>query len=76
MVEKCSTNARVRSDWDTDWKDFQPRFGFAYQLGSKTVLRGGYGIYFSQPRSGANGLLSYGSQGFNQSTSCDHHLSK
>lgn len=63
------TNARVRSDWDTDWKDFQPRFGLAYQLGSQTVLRGGYGIYFSQPRSGANGLLSYGSQGFNQSTS-------
>ena len=46
-----------------------PRFGLAYQLGSQTVLRGGYGIYFSQPRSGANGLLSYGSQGFNQSTS-------
>jgi hypothetical protein len=63
------TNASVRSDWDTDWKDFQPRFGFAYQLGSQTVVRGGYGIYFSQPRSGANGLLSYGSQGFNQSTS-------
>ncbi|MGO8790483.1 MAG: carboxypeptidase regulatory-like domain-containing protein [Terriglobia bacterium] len=62
-------NARVRTDWDTDFRDFQPRFGFAYQLASKTVVRGGYGIYFSQTRSGANGLLSYGSQGFNQSTS-------
>jgi hypothetical protein len=59
----------VRSDWLTDWRDFQPRFGFAYEVGSKSVLRGGYGIYFSQPRSGANGLLSYGSQGFNQYTS-------
>jgi hypothetical protein len=62
-------SASVRSDWDTDWKDFQPRFGFAYLLGQKTVIRGGYGIYFSQPRSGANGLLSYGSEGFNQYTS-------
>jgi hypothetical protein len=59
----------VRSDWLTDWKDIQPRFGFAYMLRQKTVIRGGYGIYFSQTRSGANGLLSYGSQGFNQSTS-------
>jgi hypothetical protein len=59
----------VRSDWLTDWKDFQPRFGFAWRLDNKTVMRGGYGIYFDQSRGGANGLLSYGSQGFNQSTS-------
>ena len=59
----------VRSDWLTDWTDIQPRFGFAYQVAPKTVLRGGYGIFYSQTRSGANGLLSYGSQGFNQYTS-------
>ncbi len=58
----------ARSDWLTDWKDFQPRFGLSYQLNKKTVMRGGYGIYFDQTRSGANGLLSYGSQGFNQYT--------
>lgn len=28
--------------------DFGPRFGFAYQLNEKTVLRGGYGITYSQ----------------------------
>ncbi len=61
-------SSSVRSDWLTDWKDIQPRFGFAYLITPKTVMRGGYGIYFSQTRSGANGLLSYGSQGFNQST--------
>ena len=61
-------SSSVRSDWLTDWKDFQPRFGFAYQISPKTVMRAGYGIYYSQTRSGANGLLSYGSQGFNQST--------
>jgi hypothetical protein len=59
----------TRTNWVTDWKNIQPRFGFAYQFDSKTVIRGGYGIYFSQSRNGANGLLSYGSQGFNQYTS-------
>ncbi len=59
----------VRSDWLTDWTDIQPRFGFAYQFAPKMVLRGGYGIFYSQTRSGANGLLSYGSEGFNQYTS-------
>lgn len=28
-------------------KDFAPRLGVAYSLGSKTVLRGGYGIYYT-----------------------------
>jgi hypothetical protein len=52
-----------------DWKDIQPRFGFAWQAGPRTVVRGGYGIYYSQPRSGATGVAPYGSQGFNQYTS-------
>ncbi len=30
----------------TDWHNFGPRFGFAYNLDSKTVIRGGYGIFF------------------------------
>lgn len=59
----------VRSDWVTDWTDVQPRFGYAWQFNDKTVIRGGYGIYYDQSRGGANGLLSYGSQGFNQYTS-------
>jgi Carboxypeptidase regulatory-like domain/TonB dependent receptor-like, beta-barrel len=51
-----------------DWKDIQPRFGFAYLLDPRTVVRGGYGIYYSQPRSGATGVAPYGAQGFNQYT--------
>lgn len=51
-----------------DWNDIQPRFGLAWQVGHDTVIRGGYGIYYSQPRSGATGVAPYGSQGFNQYT--------
>ena len=61
-------NGNQRSNFVTDWKDFQPRFGFSYLLKSKTVVRGGYGIYYGQSRSGATGVLPYGSQGFNQTT--------
>ena len=57
-----------RTILNDDWGDIQPRFGFAYQLDPKAVVRGGYGIYFSQPRSGGAGGAPYGTQGFNQGT--------
>jgi Carboxypeptidase regulatory-like domain/TonB dependent receptor len=53
---------------NTDWRDFQPRFGFAYLLSPKLVVRGGYGIYYSQSRNGASGVTPYGSQGYNENT--------
>jgi hypothetical protein len=31
-----------------DKNDWAPRFGFAYRAGGSTVLRGGYGVYYSQ----------------------------
>jgi outer membrane receptor for monomeric catechols len=33
---------------NTDYHDFGPRIGFAYQAGKDTVLRGGYGISYGQ----------------------------
>lgn len=53
---------------DTDWKDWQPRFGFADQFSPKWVVRGGFGVYYSQNRSGVTGVSPYSSQGFNQYT--------
>ena len=44
-----------RKNFGTDWRDFQPRFGFAYQITPSLVMRGGYGIFYSTPRSGAAG---------------------
>jgi hypothetical protein len=54
-----------RHNYSTAYKNIQPRFGFAYQLPYKFVLRGGYGVYFSTPRSGASGTGPWGFQGYN-----------
>ena len=37
-------NPRYPYQWDRN--NIQPRVGFAYLLGDKTVLRGGYGLYY------------------------------
>jgi hypothetical protein len=39
-------NGSTRAPEDTYWHQFGPRFGYAYQLTGKTVLRGGYGIFW------------------------------
>jgi outer membrane receptor protein involved in Fe transport len=61
-------SSKQRTNYVTDWHDFQPRFGFAYQFAPKMVVRGGYGIYYGQSRSGVTGVVPYGSAGFNQYT--------
>jgi len=38
-------DSQHRGFWESDKNNFQPRIGAAYQLNSKTVLRGGFGVY-------------------------------
>jgi hypothetical protein len=49
----------------TDRNNFAPRVGIAWGLGDKTVVRGGYGVYF--PTSAAQGIRDpISTNGFNQ----------
>jgi Carboxypeptidase regulatory-like domain len=50
-------------------KNFGPRFGFAYQLGEKLVMRGGAGLYYSDPN---NDIIQ--TAGFSTSTSIVNSL--
>ena len=43
-----NVNGQPRNLYDAPTRNFMPRFGFAYSLSGKTVLRGGYGIFFGQ----------------------------
>ncbi len=47
-----SSTAGVQSDW----KDFAPRFGFAYHPSSHTVVRGGFGLFYNPNGNGGTYL--------------------
>jgi hypothetical protein len=51
----AGVNSDANVGVQTQYKMFAPRFGFAYQLDRKTVVRGGFGIFFNA--SGNGGAL-------------------
>ena len=55
--------------YNTDWMNIQPRAGFAYRIGAKTVLRGGGGIYYQS--STQAGTTTGFTQGTGYTTSLD-----
>ena len=56
---------------------FGPRFGFAYAINQRTVVRGGYGIYYSPIfyGNGGDGLLGYNSERVNINGGLDANIS-
>lgn len=69
----------VKRFYPTDFSNIGPRVGFAYRLADKTVLRGGWGVYYQTLGNGGcgcrtgygSGLMSYVSDGLNAALNWD-----
>jgi len=48
-IYDLATNQTVPGTWRTNYNDWAPRVGFALAATPSTVVRGGAGIYYSQP---------------------------
>ena len=69
--------------WPTDFSDIGPRAGFAYRVTPKTVVRGGFGIFYEATSNGgcgctlgANGSFAQVSDGLNAPFNWDGGLPK
>lgn len=66
-LEFVGVHGNSRHQFPTQWANFNPRFGFAYQAAKNTVIRGGYGIFFyGGGVEGAAGTV--GTDGFSEIT--------
>jgi outer membrane receptor protein involved in Fe transport len=63
QLEFVGSNGNPREQLATDWNNVAPRVGAAYQLNDRTVVRGGYGIFYVPMI-----VFASGSVGFNTST--------
>lgn len=56
----AASNGTLRTSIPNDYHDFGPRLGFAYQLTNdgKTIIRGGYGLFYFIDRGGISNQLA------------------
>ena len=64
----AGVDGNPRRHFNTDAVNLAPRFGFAYQVNAKTVVRGGAGVFFAPGSIGAAGF-NIASQAYAPSTS-------
>jgi hypothetical protein len=64
-----SGTALTRTPVNNYYKNFGPRLGLAYQLGSKTVVRASYGVMFTHGNAVGGGATSLGTLGFSSAPS-------
>ena len=62
----AGVNGLSRRQFDPQWHNLNPRFGFAYQPSRNTVVRGGIGIFFAPTLRGAGATV--GSTGYGATT--------
>jgi hypothetical protein len=71
VTADAQRNGGLQAQYETlakpDRSNWGPRLGFAYSLNSKTVVRGGAGLYYAPILYGINGsnTLTEGTEGFN-----------
>jgi hypothetical protein len=61
-LQYVGTDGNRRNQLETDSNNFNPRAGFAWQLGSQTVIRGGYGIFFVPMTTRNDGAIGFNSE--------------
>jgi len=69
VVRFAGINGFSRQPYQTDWNNFGPRFGFAWQPSGRPrwVVRGGYGVFYENPN--AHGAPASAALGFDRSVS-------
>jgi hypothetical protein len=65
VYEFSALNGNGRGQTDPDYRNWAPRVGFAWRLGSKTVIRSAYGITYDQITGVGSGAQGFGTDGFN-----------